>query len=61
MEPFTVRVIEDIFEQEIMKVRKSKSFMGIWQMFALLSVLKRPIFSVYLKKGNPVVRKDLHR
>ncbi|CAC5358205.1 unnamed protein product [Mytilus coruscus] len=56
----TDRVIEDIFEQEIMKVRKSKSIVGIWQMFALSSVLKRPIFSVYPKKGNPVVRKDLH-
>ncbi|CAC5372461.1 unnamed protein product [Mytilus coruscus] len=57
----TDRVIEDIFEQEIMKVRKSKSFMGIWQMFALSNVLKRLIFSVYPKKGNPVVRRDLHR
>ena len=55
------RVIENIFEQEIMQVRKPKTFMGIWQMFALSSVMRRPIFSVYPKRGNPVVRKDLHR
>jgi hypothetical protein len=44
-----------------MHVRKPKPFMGIWQMFALSSVMRRPIFSVYPKRGNPVVRKDLHR
>jgi len=57
----TNRVIENIFEQEIMQVRKPKTFMRIWQMFALSSVMRRPIFSVYPKRGNPVVRKDLHR
>ena len=30
-------------------------------MFALSSIMRRPIFSVYPKRGNPVVRKDLHR
>ena len=35
--------------------------MGIWQIFALASVLKRPVFSAYPCLGNPTVRADLHR
>ena len=54
-------IIEDIFEQEVMSIRDSQTFMGIWQLFALASILKRPIMSVYPKKGNPNVRNDLHR
>ncbi|MES9906221.1 MAG: hypothetical protein ABW168_26520, partial [Sedimenticola sp.] len=53
--------IKDIFENEIMKIRKRKSFMGIWQVFGLASVLQMPIYSVYPVLGNPRVRKHLHR
>ena len=28
-------IIEDIFEQEVMSIRDSQTFMGIWQLFAL--------------------------
>ncbi|KAH3862708.1 hypothetical protein DPMN_025682 [Dreissena polymorpha] len=35
--------------------------MGIWQIFALSSVLNAPIRSVYPEKGNPNVRQDLNR
>ena len=35
--------------------------MGIWQVFALASVLCRPIYSVYPHLANPNVRKDLNR
>ncbi|CAG2186302.1 unnamed protein product [Mytilus edulis] len=57
----TERSIEDIYEREIMQIRNSKTYMGIWQIFALASVIRRPIVSVYPKKGNPNVRKDLYR
>lgn len=35
--------------------------MGIWQLFALATVLGRPIYSIYLQAGNQHVRKDLNR
>ncbi|KAK3108762.1 hypothetical protein FSP39_015119 [Pinctada imbricata] len=54
-------IIETINEREVMDMSKPKSFMGIWQLCALSSVLKMPLFSVYPKLGNPVLRKDLHR
>lgn len=57
----TDTVIERIFQQELLKITKPKTYMGIWQLFALASVLKMPIFSMYPNKGNPVVRKHLHR
>ena len=53
--------IENIFKKEIIKIRRNKTFMGIWQIFALSSVLSRPIFSIYPKLGNKNVRSDLHR
>ena len=53
--------IENIYKKEIMKIRRNKTFMGIWQIFALSSVLSRPIFSIYPKLGNKNVRSDLHR
>jgi hypothetical protein len=53
--------IEQILNREIMKITKMNSYMGIWQMFALSSVLGRPLFSVYPNLGNAIVRNDLHR
>ncbi|XP_041368077.1 uncharacterized protein LOC121382620 [Gigantopelta aegis] len=57
----TERTIETISEQEVLKSVKPKTYMGIWQMCALSSVLHMPVFSVYPQLGNPQVRKDLHR
>ena len=51
----TDAVIERIFENEVQLVTKDKQEMGVWQLFALASVLKVPIISIY-PRG---VRKDL--
>ncbi|CAC5422422.1 unnamed protein product [Mytilus coruscus] len=53
--------IERLYEREVLNICKNKTYMGIWQVFALGSVLCRPIYSVYPNLGNPNVRKDLHR
>ena len=50
-----------IYQKEIHQILKAKEFMGLWQVFALASVLKTPIFSIYPERGNPNVRKDLNR
>lgn len=47
--------IENIYEKEIMKIRQNKSNMGIWQNFALVSVLAKSVFSVYPKLGNKML------
>ena len=60
-EKLTKASVRKIFEKEISEVLQKNSFMGLWQIFALSSVLKRPIVSVYPKRGNPNVRRDMHR
>lgn len=57
----TNETIKTLFEHEVMTICKPKTYMGIWQLFALGSVLKMPIFSVYPNLGDSIVRKDLHR
>lgn len=53
--------IKTLFQNEVVNVSRDKCYIGIWQLFALSSVLKRPIVSVYPQLGNPSVRMDLNR
>ena len=53
--------IRDIYRKEIFSVTINKSYMGIWQLFALANVLNCAIYSVYPNKGNETVRNDLNR
>ena len=57
----TEEIIRRIFEIETMSIARPKSFMGIWQMFGLASVLQMPIFSVYSDLGENFYRKHMHR
>lgn len=52
-------IIKSIYRMEVMKIKRNN--MGIWQLHALSSVLKCPIFSVYPTLGNINVRRDLNR
>ena len=47
--------VRKILEEETLGLLKPKSFMGIWQIFALSSVLRMQITSVYPQLGNPLV------
>ncbi|CAG2232244.1 unnamed protein product [Mytilus edulis] len=60
-ERLSLRKVEMVYKQEVMKITKNRSYMGIWQLFSLSSILCRPLFSVYPMLGNPNVRNDLHR
>jgi len=53
--------IRTIYRKEIESVIKDKTYMGIWQIHALASVLKTPIFSCYSCLGNLNIRRNLHR
>ena len=57
----THEIIKQVLEKEIMSISKPRSFMGLWQMFGLASVLQMPIFSVYPILGENFYRKHMHR
>ena len=42
--------VEHIYDQEILQIHQPSKFMGVWQLFALASVLRTLICSVYPKK-----------
>lgn len=54
-------VIKEVYRREIMKITKEKTYMGIWQIHSLSTVLKIPIRSVYPELGNIQVRAHLNR
>ncbi|KAL5010757.1 hypothetical protein ScPMuIL_013062 [Solemya velum] len=54
-------IIKTIYELEVMQACKPKTYLGIWQLFGIASILQMPVFSVYPELGNPLVRQDLHR
>ena len=49
----TKGVICEVFKKEVRRVAELRSFMGIWQLFALSNVLMKPINSAYQNCGNP--------
>ncbi|XP_060601387.1 SH3 domain-containing protein 21-like [Ruditapes philippinarum] len=52
---------ENIFEEETVKICKRGSYMGIWQLFALSSVLKKKFTSLYPIIGQSSVKQVLNR
>ena len=50
-----------LYKQEVLDIYKDGAFMGIWQIFQIANVVKRPIRSLHPNIGNPNVREDLHR
>ena len=57
----TKAVVQRVYRKEVMSCCHLGTYMGIWQVFAMASVLCAPVLSIYPKKGNPVVRNHLHR
>ena len=57
----TQAAIRELYCKEVNDILKPGSYMGIWQLFALSSVLGCALFSIYPKKGSPAVQKDLCR
>ena len=57
----TEETIQQVYRAEVMKVIKEGAYMGIWQMFALASVMGRPIISSYPIDRSINVYPDLNR
>ena len=51
----TEDVTKAIFREEVKEMAIPRSFMGIWQLFALSSIMQRTINSIYPNRGNPSV------
>lgn len=49
--------IRNVYQMEVMKIRLDKSYMGIWQIHALSSVLNTPIFFNLPKVGQSQCQK----
>ena len=60
-EVLTTNKASEIYDKEVNEILQEDTYSGIWQVFALASVLGCPVCSVYPRKGNPSVRADLNR
>ena len=49
------------YKIEVLDICSDGAFMGIWQIFQVANVIKRPITSVHPKIGNANIREDLHQ
>ena len=52
---------ETIYQREIMSIVAPGSYMGIWQIFALATVLDRTISVFYPNRGHLRIREDMNR
>lgn len=57
----TRSTVVNVYEQEVMSICHDKAFMGIWQIFALSSLLHCRLFSVYPDLGSYLYRVTLNR
>ena len=60
--PHVAFIMLQLYKREVLNICSDGVFMGIWQIFQVANVIKRPITtSVHPKIGNPNVRGDLHQ
>ncbi|XP_060573349.1 LOW QUALITY PROTEIN: uncharacterized protein LOC132731228 [Ruditapes philippinarum] len=59
--PGTRLVPRTIFKKEVMEACKDKTYMGIWHIFALSSVLHCQLFSMYPQLGSELYSTTLNR
>ncbi|XP_076440671.1 uncharacterized protein LOC143280062 isoform X1 [Babylonia areolata] len=57
----TSEAVCSTFRKEVLHILTPGTYMGIWQLHAVASVLQRPIFSIYPSYGGHNVRQYLHR
>ena len=60
-EVLTPNSIDRIFEMEVRDILRPSTYMGMWQVLALSSVLRNPIYSIYPEYGGYNVRQQLHQ
>ncbi|CAC5383834.1 unnamed protein product [Mytilus coruscus] len=60
-ERLTPLAVERVYTKEVLHICKKNTYMGIWQIFALRTVLKRKICSIYPKLGPDICQMTLNR
>ena len=54
-------VIESVYEEEMVEMLQSNTYMGMWQIWQSTNVLGRPIKSIFPDHGSPAFRSDFNR
>ena len=57
----TTTVVKSLYEKEVLEIRKSGAYMGLWQIACLANILRCPVVSVCPTYGTHTVRRDMHR
>jgi len=57
----TPTVVKRIYHREINQILKMNKYMGVWQLFAMSSVLQMRIQSMYPQLGTAAINRDLNR
>ncbi|XP_045207653.2 uncharacterized protein LOC123559695 [Mercenaria mercenaria] len=60
-EQLTKSEAKRLYEKEVLEIRKSGAYMGLWQIACLANILRCPVVSVCPTYGTHTVRKDMHR
>ena len=55
------KAIRSIYERDVLSNRLNGAYMGMWQFHHAAEVFGQSIRSVYLRKTNKILRKDMHR
>ena len=55
------KAIRSVYERDVLRNQLNGAYMGMWQFHHAAEVFGRPIASVYLRKTNKILRKDMHR
>ena len=59
--PYATFNMVRLYKEEVLDICNDGAFTGIWKIFQIANVIKRPVCSVHPNTGNPNVREDLHR
>ena len=54
-------VIESVYEQEMLEMSRSNTYMGMWQIWQATNVLGRPIQSIFPDRGSQAFRSDFNQ
>ena len=54
-------VIESVYEQEMVEMSQTNTYMGMWQIWQATNVLGRPIKSIFPDRGSQAFRADFNR
>ena len=61
MEELTAGAIRHLFQKEVKAMTVRNTYMGMWQLHAVASILQTELFSIYPEFAGQTVHKDLNK